>query len=505
MAGSINMANKPKSDLRIGIVGRPNVGKSTLFNRLVGKKLAIVDDTPGVTRDRRYGNASLAGIGFMVIDTAGMDEGDGARSLTTRMLSQTREAIAEADGLFFVIDARTGITPLDETYAKEVRRTGKPVIVIANKAEGNIAHEIGPEIHRLGFSHAAAISAEHGEGLADLFDAMRDAFGSDTLEKHVLEQKSRSSRRAAAMHEQHDYEIDLSDDEAAEEDEMLMPALPEGPIQMAVLGRPNAGKSTLINALIGEDRQLTGPESGITRDTITLPFSWKGQAFSLQDTAGMRKRNKITDKLEKLAVADGLRAMRYAQIVVLLLDAHNPLEKQDISIAALTIREGRALIIAINKWDLVSADKKAYLDTLRRMLDSQLAQASGVPIIPVSALKEQGLDDLMQTVTTAHEVWNKRVPTAALNRWLEHIIAHHSPPLVRGRRLKIKYISQIKMRPPTFTLHCNVKQDFPESYLRYLTGALRRDFGMVGTPIRLIVKASENPYAHKTNKPRKRS
>lgn len=494
---------------RIAIIGRPNVGKSTLFNRLVGKKLALVDDMPGVTRDRRYGTASLAGLDFEVVDTAGMDEGD-ETSLARRMLNQTREAIKEADAVFFVIDARAGVLPLDEAYAKETRRSGKPVILVVNKSEGRAAEAILAETYALGANYTAFISAEHGEGMADLFDAMRDALGEQWLEhaEHYANQQEKKSRQSDSSAMQQDA---LATDEAAAffdieedgEDAFIDDAPPAGsPVNIAVLGRPNAGKSTLINALLGEDRLLTGPEAGITRDAIALDFSWQNQHFKLVDTAGLRKRNKITDKVEKLAVSDSVRALKYAEVVVLLLDAHHPLEKQDINIAALAAREGRALVVVVNKWDRVTAEKKAYLKSLETMLFGQLSQVAGVPLVPISALKQDGLDDLMHAILHAHKIWNKRVPTSALNRWLEGVVAHHSPPLVRGRRLKIKYISQIKTRPPTFTLHCNIKEDFPEGYLRYLTGALRRDFDLTGTPIRLIVKSSKNPYAYKVAKKR---
>lgn len=527
---------------RIAIIGRPNVGKSTLFNRLVGKKLALVDDTPGVTRDRRYGTASLAGLAFEAIDTAGMDEGDAA-SLNRRMLNQTREAFKEADAIFFVVDVRTGLTPLDETYAKEARKSGKPLVLVLNKAEGRAGQDMIADIYGLGFTDMAFISAEHGEGMADLFDALRDAMGDDWLAREEAraeeEEARRIARKKAAREEAlsfekeaenyHDSAEDFTTEIITEEASHTLPDLrtegadepndeesgtdlldeeeapePGAPIEIAVLGRPNAGKSTLINALIGEDRLLTGPEAGITRDAIGLDFAWQNHRFKLVDTAGLRKRSKITDKLEKLAASDGLRALKYAKVVVLLLDAHNPLEKQDINIAALAAREGRAMVIAVNKWDRVSADKQAYLKSIEDMLKGQLSQVAGVPLVAISALKKDGLNGLMKAILHTHDVWNRRVPTAALNRWLEDVTSHHSPPLVRGRRLKIKYVSQIKTRPPTFTLHCNIKDDFPETYLRYLTSGLRRDFDLTGTPIRLLVRAGKNPYAAKAKKRGKR-
>lgn len=465
----------------IAIVGRPNVGKSTLFNRLVGKKLAIVDDTPGVTRDRRYGEASLAGVRFDVIDTAGMDEGDDS-SLNRRMLNQTREAIREADAVVFVIDARAGITPLDATYAQEARASGKPVILLANKAEGAAAAAIMADVYSMGFDHIALISAEHGEGMADLFDCLRDALG----ETFIGDEQSEEDERDVML----DVVIDDEDDEDAE-----VTSHDNGErIQIAVVGRPNAGKSTLINAMIGEDRLLTGPEAGITRDAIRLPFYHEGREFRLVDTAGMRKRAKVHLKLEKLAVNDSIRAIRYAHVVVVLLDASAPLEKQDASIASLVAREGRACVIAVNKWDEIKSGKKEFLEELRLMLGEQLAQVAGIPLVPISALKQTGLDNLMNAVKEAYRVWNIRVPTGSLNRWLEGVVQHHSPPLVRGRRLRIKYITQIKTRPPSFMLHCNMDQEFPESYLRYLTSGLRQTYGLLGTPIRLLLKASDNPF-----------
>lgn len=474
----------------VAIVGRPNVGKSTLFNRLVGKKLAIVDDTPGVTRDRRYGEAMLAGVRFDVIDTAGMDEGD-ETSLNRRMLNQTREAIAEADAVMFIIDARAGITPLDATYAQEARASGKPVLLVANKAEGKAAYHIMADLYALGFNHVASISAEHGEGMADLFDGLRDALGGNF-----------AGSGDAQDGEEDDVLTDIAvgdeDDESA--DAAITYNAPAERIQIAVVGRPNAGKSTLINALIGEDRLLTGPEAGITRDAIRLPFTYEGREFRLVDTAGMRKRAKVHLKLEKLAVNDAIRSITYAHVVVVLLDASAPLEKQDAAIAALVAREGRACVIALNKWDQIKTGKKEFLEELRFMLNEQLAQVAGIPLVPISALKQTGLDDLMHAVINAYQVWNIRVPTGNLNRWLEGVVQHHSPPLVRGRRLRIKYITQIKTRPPTFMLHCNMDKEFPESYLRYLIGGLRQTYAMLGTPIRLNLKASSNPFVKKGKK-----
>lgn len=458
---------------KIAIIGRPNVGKSTLFNRLAGKKLALVDDQPGVTRDRRYAPGSLADLEFVLIDTAGMEEA-AEDALESRMLQQTREAMREADLILFVVDARIGITPVDEHFAREVRQSGKAVVLLANKAEGRGAQMMMGDIYALGFENTAFISAEHGEGMGDLHEA---------LSPHIVSSpapKKKASKKAKSL----PLEEELPEDEAAS----------NKPINIAIVGRPNAGKSTLINALIGENRLLTGPEAGITRDAISLPFEHKGRALKLVDTAGIRKRAKVQGKIEKLAVGDSLRAIQFAEVVVVLLDATAPLEKQDATIAALVEREGRACIIGLNKWDLVKTKRQAYLEELRLLLGEHLAQLESVLLVPCSALHEDGLDELLDAALATHAVWNKRVPTAALNRWLEITLQHHSPPLVRGRRLKVKYMAQIKTRPPTFQLQCNMEKEFPESYLRYLVRGLRETFDLPGVPIRLNLKVSNNPF-----------
>lgn len=435
----------------VAILGRPNVGKSTLFNRLVGKKLALVDDQPGVTRDRRYAPASLAGLEFQVIDTAGMEQ-SAAGALTARMLEQTKEAIAEAHVLLFVIDARTGVTPADEHFAQVIRQSGKPVILAANKAEGKAGKDILGEAYALGFETLVTISAEHNEGMGDLYDALAPLV-----------------------------------ETAETEDE-------DKPLQLVVMGRPNAGKSTLINALLGEERLLTGPEAGITRDSIAVGFEKDGVAYKLVDTAGMRKRANVTGKLEKLAVSDAIRAMTYAEVVVLLLDATAPMEKQDATLGSLIESEGRAVVIGLNKADLIKGDKVAFMEEMRYLLAKQLPQLAGVEIVPVSAAKKTGLDKLLKACVKARETWNTRVSTAELNRWLDGTMAHHSPPLVRGRRLKIKYITQIKSRPPTFHLFCNMAKEFPGAYLGYLVRGLRETFDLEGTPVRLVLKESDNPF-----------
>jgi GTPase len=385
----------------VAIVGRPNVGKSTLFNRLVGKKLALVDDRPGVTRDRRIGEARLGDLDFEVIDTAGLEEADDA-SLAGRMRAQTEAAVEEADAIFFVIDARTGLTPTDRHFASLVRRAGKPVVLVANKAEGRTGLVDSYEAFGLGLGEPIPVSAEHNEGLADLYDALREALPVATAEASLIDE----------------------DD-------------PNRPLRIAVVGRPNAGKSTLINTLLGEERLLTGPEAGITRDSIGVEWEWNGRAIKLFDTAGMRRRAKVEDKLEKLSVADALRAVRFAEAVILLLDATVPFEKQDLAILSVIEREGRALVVALNKWDLVSDDHGRF----KRVLEDAehlLSNVKGARIVPVSAITGQGLDKLLQACFDAVEIWSKRVSTGQLNRWLARVLEQHPPPAVSGRRIKIK-------------------------------------------------------------------
>lgn len=482
----------------IAILGRPNVGKSTLFNRLVGKRLALVDDQPGVTRDRRYGDGSLSDLRFRLIDTAGMEEA-APSALASRMFAQTKAAMDEADLLLFVIDAREGITPMDRHFAQLVRQSGKPLVLIANKAESSRVNAAG-DIYSLGFPQIVLLSAEHGEGLGDLYDILREKIEGGAYEAGGTNQieKKRKKKPKPAPKVTHDapYEEAVAEEGEEEDfDENGVQKPNTKPINLVVLGRPNAGKSTLINGLINEDRLLVGPEAGITRDSIAIPFDYHGTNFLLHDTAGMRKRANVQGKIEKLAVNDSIRALTFAEVVVMLIDATAPLEKQDATLAALIEREGRACVIGLNKWDLIPAgERKALLEEIDYMLGRQLAQMAGITVAPVSALKKAGLDALMNACITARQVWEKRVPTAGLNKWLETILAHHSPPLVRGRRLKIKYITQVKARPPTFHLFCNMAEEFPGSYLRYLTANLRESFGLAGTPIRLILKESNNPF-----------
>jgi GTP-binding protein len=445
----------------IAIVGRPNVGKSTLFNRLVGRRLALVDDRPGVTRDRREGDARLGDIEFKIIDTAGLEDA-AAESLSGRMRMQTEAAIADADAVFFMIDARTGPLSDDRGFADLVRRSGKPVIVIANKAEGKAGNTGAMEAYALGLGEPIAISAEHGEGLADLYEALRTTLPEQTAYPAADDAGSEAKGEAAV-------------------------------IRVAVVGRPNVGKSTLINRLLGEERLLTGPEAGITRDAIAVPLEWHGKRFLIYDTAGMRKRSKVDEKLEKLSVADALNAIRFAEVVVVLMDSENPFEDQDMRIADLVEREGRALVMGMSKTDLVEK-KSGALNTLREEMDHRLPQVKGVPIAPISGITGEGLDRLMRSVAESYAVWNKRIPTSALNRWLQTALDEHAPPAVSGRRMKLNYVTQPKARPPSFILSCTRADAVPEAYKRYLVNGLREAFDLPGTPIRLTLREKENPF-----------
>jgi GTP-binding protein len=452
----------------VAIVGRPNVGKSTLFNRLVGKRQALVDDRPGVTRDRREGSARLGDLAFSVIDTAGFEEAR-PESLTGRMRAQTQAAIAQSDAVLFLIDARAGLTPVDRAFADLLRRSDKPVILVANKSEGRAGEAGALEAFALGMGEPLALSAEHGDGLSDLYDALRAA---------LPEQTAAPAGEGA----------EIADREQAR----------TRPIRVAVVGRPNSGKSTLINRLLGEERLLTGPEAGITRDAIAVDLAWNGRSFRVYDTAGMRRPSRIEEKLEKLSVADALEAVRFADVVVLLMDAQAPFEEQDLRIADLIEREGRALVIGMNKWDLV--DKPGAAGRLREETDHWLPQVRGVPIVAMSGQTGEGVERMMQAIVAAHDVWNRRVPTNALNRWLGEAIAGHPPPAVSGRRLRLNYITQPKTRPPTFVLFCTRADAIPDAYLRYLVNGLRDVFHLPGTPIRLTLREKQNPYAKRGRK-----
>jgi len=468
---SLQKALRGDGAVKIAIVGRPNVGKSTLFNRLVGKRLAIVDDTPGVTRDRREGEARFGGLAFIAIDTPGLEEAPEA-ALEGRMRQQTDRAIEEASACLFVIDARAGVTPLDETFAQILRQAGKPVIVLANKAESAAADGGVIEAWSLGLGEPIAFSAEHGQGLSELYDALEPIIaGASETEEEIS-----------------------GEDEDGEEgwDNPLKP------LRVAIVGRPNAGKSTLVNRLLGEDRMLTGPEAGITRDAISIEWTYKGEArdwpVKLCDTAGMRKKAKVQSRLEKLSVADTLRAIRFAEVVVLLVDAQTPLEKQDMQIADLVLREGRAMVLAVNKWDIVE-DRNAAALSIREMTERLLPQAAGLPIVFLSAETGRGVEKLMPAVIGVYVDWNARVKTPDLNTWLKTAVDKHPPPAVSGQRIKLRYIAQIKTRPPTFVAKCTRAEDVPAAYRRYLVNGIREAFGIKGAPIRLILEKPNNPYS----------
>ncbi len=455
----------------IAIIGRPKVGKSTLFNRLVGQKLALVDDEPGVTRDRREGEGRLGDLEFTVIDTAGLDEG-AKGSLTARMQEQTETAIGLADALMFVIDARIGLTPNDRAFADFARRANKPVVLVANKAEGKHGEIGAMESYALGLGDPVQISAEHGEGLSDLYDALRGLMPEPVEESEAFD-----------------------DDDIIEDEDLA-----RRPIRVAIVGRPNAGKSTLINHLLGEERLLTSAEAGTTRDSISVEITWQGRDFRVFDTAGLRRRSRIEEKLEKLSVADALRAIRFAEVVVLMMDAQNRFEEQDLRIADLIEREGRAVVLAVNKWDLMSK-QSSLISALRTDADHWLPQVKGMPIVAVSGLMGEGIDRLMTAIQEAYAVWNKRVPTAALNRWFEQAVDGNPPPAVSGRRLKLNYITQAKARPPSFVLFCSRADAVPQSYLRYLVNSLREVFELPGTPVRIALREKANPFAHKRKRP----
>jgi GTPase len=445
----------------VAIVGRPNVGKSTLFNRLVGKKLALVDDRPGVTRDRREGEAHLIGLDFRVIDTAGFEDED-PQTLPGRMRAQTEAAVREADVALFLIDARAGVVPLDEEIGRWLRAEDTPVVLAVNKAEGRAGEQGALEALALGFGEPVQISAEHGEGIADLFEALLPY-----LEREVEEEP----------------EIDLEDEEA----------MRRAPLKLAIVGRPNAGKSTLVNRILGQERMITGPEAGITRDSIAIDMEWEGRPIRLIDTAGMRKRAKVDDKLERLSVADAQRAVDFAEVVVLLLDATRGLEAQDLRIADAVLQEGRALVIALNKWD-VAENASALFNGVRAALEEGLAQVKGLPVLTVSAATGKGIDTLLKVAFETRDAWSRRVPTGELNRWFEAAMEKNPPPAPGGKRIKPRYVTQVKTRPPSFVLFGTRVDLLPESYRRYLVNGIRRDLGFGAVPVRLTVRAPKNPF-----------
>jgi GTP-binding protein len=441
----------------VAIIGRANVGKSTLFNRLVGKRLALVDDLPGVTRDRREGDAHLLGLDFRVVDTAGYEDED-AVTLPGRMRQQTEAAVRQADVALFLIDARAGIVPLDEEIARWLRGAGTPVVLVANTAEGRAGEAGVLEAMALGLGDPVQISAEHGEGVADLFEALLPYLESDS-----------------AVYVDEDTEN------------------PNAPLKLAIVGRPNAGKSTLVNRMLGEDRMITGPEAGITRDSIAVDWTWHGRQVRLIDTAGMRKRAKVQEKLERLSVMDAMRAVDFAEVVVLLLDATRGLEVQDLKIAARILDEGRALVIALNKWD-VAEDASRLFNGVRAALDEGLAQVKGVPLMTVSAATGKGVDQLLEVAFTTREAWSRRVGTGELNRWFERAIEANPPPAPGGKRIKLRYLTQAKTRPPGFVLFGTRVDQLPESYQRYLINGIRRDLGFGAVPVRLTLRAPKNPF-----------
>ncbi len=471
----------------VAIVGRPNVGKSTLFNRLVGKKIALVDDTPGVTRDRREADARIADLHFKVLDTAGYeDRTDG--SLEDRMRQQTEIAIREADVILFMIDARAGVTPLDERFAQVLRKAGKEVHLVGNKAESKAAAPGLMEAYSLGFGEPIALSAEHGVGMSDLH----------AIVSRAVDAAAERAEAAAAADEDFlpEVDVDLPEDDGSTEEGPTERWNPKRYLNVAIIGRPNAGKSTLINRMVGEERLLTGPEAGITRDSILVPWEYEGRTINLVDTAGIRRKARVEGKLEKMAVGDSLRSLQYAEVVVLLLDAQIPFEKQDLALADLVEREGRALVIALNKWDTIE-DKNAKLAELREECERLLPQLRGVPLVTISGLQGRNIDKLMDAIFAIERNWNSHVSTAKLNRWLGAMTESHPPPAVSGRRLKMRYMTQAKIRPPSFIVFATRPDSVPASYQRYLVNGLRESFGLQGTPIRLWLRGGKNPFAKK--------
>ncbi len=458
----------------VAIIGRPNVGKSTLFNRLTGRRSALVSNMPGLTRDRRLEKAEIQGVTVNLTDTAGLEEAPSG-SIPARMRAQSEQAVQAADLVLFVIDARDGVTPADEKFAAIVRKAGRPTVLVANKCEGRKGDDGFYEAFTLGLGQPVAISAEHGEGIGE-------------LERDIV----------AALGLEISFAPDRGEDGTPPDDAGPGDGGDLRPIRIAVVGRPNAGKSTLINALLGEERMITGPEPGLTRDAIETDFTWQGRQMRLVDTAGLRRKSRITERAEKLSASDAVRALKFAEVAIVLIDAEHAFEHQDLTIASLVADEGRAIVIAVNKWDLV-AEKQRRMKEFKELVADKLAQVPGVATVTVSALAEQGLDKLMAAVVEAHRVWNKRIPTAQLNAWLEAAIARHPPPAVRGRRLRIRYITQPSARPPTFIAFTTRPEALPKSYIRYLLNSLRDAFGLPGTPVRLNLRKGENPYSGRSS------
>lgn len=475
----------------VAIVGRPNVGKSTLFNRLVGRKIALVDDTPGVTRDRREAEGRIADLTFRVLDTAGYEDvSDG--SLEDRMRQQTELAIREADVILFMIDARAGVVPLDQRFAQVLRKAGKPVHLVGNKAESSAAEAGLVEAFKLGFGEPIPLSAEHGLGLSELYSIVSAA-----IDKAAEAKAGAAEDAVDALDIMPDVDVDITADMLeGEGDEATLRWNPRRYLNIAIVGRPNAGKSTLVNKMVGADRVLVGPEAGITRDSILVPWEWQGRTINLVDTAGIRRRSRVTGKLEKLAVGDSLRSIQYAEVVVLLLDATIPFEKQDLALADLVEREGRAMVIALNKWDLIE-DKNRTLAELREACERLLPQLRGVPLVTISGLTGRNIDRLMDAVFAIERSWNSHVSTARLNRWLAGMVEGHPPPAIAGRRLKLRYMTQAKTRPPSFIVFASRPDAVPAAYQRYLVNGLRTAFDMPGTPIRLWLRGGKNPYVNK--------
>ena len=462
----------------VAIIGRPNVGKSTLFNRLIGRRHALVDDTPGVTRDRRQGEAKISDLQFTIFDTAGLESNDKA-FLTKRMRDQTEVAVQEADIVILMVDAKMGITPDDMELCRWLRRKKNDIILVANKCESNASESGILEAFNLGLGEPVVISAEHGLGMANLYAALR------LQEQKLIEKDKTLPSDAEIQHDISKVSAD-SDNFPVEKDRKIL--------RLAIVGRPNVGKSTLINALLGQNRVLTGPEAGITRDSIQIEWQWKKKTLHLFDTAGLRRKSRVANKLERASGNDTWRAVRFAHVVVLVVDASMMLERQDLNIARLVIEEGRSLLIAVNKWDLIRNKNKAVKE-LQRRVKTSLPQVKDIPYVPISALEKTNLDMMIEKCFVVYDVWNQRVPTAKLNRWFEAIVQRHPPPLVQGRRLKLRYITQIKTRPPSFACFCNQPDQVPESYKRYVVNELRKQFTLPGVPIRLLMKTSKNPYA----------